>query len=47
MGAFGLRMDTTTLMLGLGAGLVLGIVGALPPTLRCLRMPIPVALKAA
>ena len=47
MGAFGLKMDTTTLMLGLGAGLTLGIVGALPPTIRCLRMPIPAALKAA
>ncbi|QNN25517.1 ABC transporter permease [Planctomycetales bacterium ZRK34] len=47
MGAFGLRMDTTTLMLGLGAGLLLGLIGALPPTVRCLRMPIPAALKAA
>lgn len=47
MGAFGLRMDATTLSTGLLAGLVLGIVGALPPAIRCLKMPITQALKAA
>jgi putative ABC transport system permease protein len=47
MGAFGLRMDATTLTIGLASGLVLGILGALPPALRCLRLPITQALKSA
>lgn len=46
MGAFGLVVDASTLALGLLAGLLLGLVGALPPAWRCLRMPIPVALRA-
>jgi ABC-type antimicrobial peptide transport system permease subunit len=46
MGAFGLRVDAPVLLLGLGAGLVLGVVGALPPAYRCLRLPIPESLKA-
>jgi hypothetical protein len=32
--------------LGLLTGLALGVVGALPPAIRCLRPTIPVALKA-
>lgn len=47
MGAFGLVIDGMTILIGLAAGLVLGFVGSLPPTLRCLRMPITEALKAA
>jgi len=47
MGAFGLQMDAVTLAIGLVSGLTLGIVGALPPAARCLRMPITQALKAA
>ncbi len=46
MGVFGLIVDAPVLAVGLGAGLALGIVGALPPAWRCLRLPIPVALKA-
>ena len=46
MGAFGLILDGPTIMLGLLAGLLLGFVGSLPPTLRCLRMPITQSLKA-
>lgn len=46
MGAFGLVMDGQTILIGLAAGLLLGIVGALPPTIRCLRMPITAALKS-
>lgn len=47
MGAFGLSVDTTVLMLGLLAGLSLGLFGALPPAWRCLKPPIAEALKAA
>lgn len=46
MGAFGLKIGPPVLVVGLLAGLGLGIVGALPPALRCLRLPIPEALKA-
>lgn len=46
MGAFGLALDAPTLGLGLVTGIMLGIVGSLPPTLNCLRLPIPEALKA-
>ena len=45
-GAFGLVVDGPVIAVGLGAGLVLGLVGALPPAWRCLRLDIPVALKA-
>lgn len=46
MGTFGLNIDAKVLLWALTAGLLLGIVGALPPAWRCLRMPIPDALKA-
>lgn len=46
MGAFGLALDAPTLSAGLGAGLLLGIVGSLPPTINCMRLPISEALKA-
>ncbi|MHC5114905.1 MAG: ABC transporter permease, partial [Planctomycetota bacterium] len=46
MGAFGLIVDHTVVLAALAAGLVLGVVGALPPAFRCLRMPISQALKA-
>lgn len=46
MGAFGLVVDTSVLMLSLIVGFALGLLGALPPALRCLRLPIPIALKA-
>lgn len=46
MGAFGLRVDPFVLGVGLSAGLILGLVGALPPAWRCLRLEIPEALKA-
>lgn len=47
MGAFGLRVDAPAIAIGLLAGLGLGLVGALPPARRALRLPIPEALKAA
>jgi putative ABC transport system permease protein len=47
MGVFQLTVDQHGLLLGLVAGLMVGIVGALPPAWRCLRMPITEALKAS
>lgn len=46
MGAFGLRIDAPALLVGLGAGLLLGLLGALPAAYRCLRLSIPVSLKS-
>lgn len=46
MGAFGLQVDGPVMAIGLASGIALGVAGALPPTLRCLRMPITEALKA-
>jgi putative ABC transport system permease protein len=46
-GVFGLVVDANVVGLGLIAGLLLGLVGALPPAFRCLRLPIPEALKAS
>ncbi len=46
MGAFMLRLDGVTLLYGLLTGLVIGIVGSLPPAWQALRMPVVDALKA-
>ena len=46
MGVFGLVIDSTVLLAGLAAGVVLGVAGALPPAWRCLRLPVSDALKA-
>ena len=45
-GVFGLTIDPTVLLLGVVAGVLLGLIGALPPTLRCLKLPITEALKS-
>jgi len=47
MGVFQLTIDHKVLLIGLVAGLFVGIIGALPPIWRCLAMPIDQALKAA
>jgi len=47
MGAFGLLLDGPTVGFGIAAGLMLGIIGSIPPAVRCLRMPIAEALKAS
>lgn len=47
MGSFAVRVDLVAVASGLLAGLFLGAVGAAVPALRCLRLPIPVALKSA
>jgi len=44
-GAFTLRMDPQTLQIGLVTGISLGLLGALPPALRCLGIPLPRALR--
>jgi ABC-type antimicrobial peptide transport system permease subunit len=46
MGAFTLRIDSVALLLGCGTGLLLGVVGALPPALRAMRLSITEGLKA-
>jgi ABC-type antimicrobial peptide transport system permease subunit len=46
MGAFALRIDSTALMLGCGTGLLLGLIGAIPPAIRAMRMPVAEGLKA-
>jgi putative ABC transport system permease protein len=46
MGAFGLVIDESVLAYGLAAGLLLGIAGAIPPAIHCLRLPITDALKS-
>lgn len=46
MGAFGLLVDAPTIGFGIVIGLLLGVVGSIPPALRCLRLPIAEALKA-
>ncbi len=46
MGAFGLIVDAPVIALGIGSGILLGCVGALPPAVRCLRLPVNEALRA-
>lgn len=46
MGAFTLRLDSAALAIGLITGLMIGLVGSLPPAWRALRMPVVDALKA-
>ena len=47
MGVFELVVDHKVLLIGLAAGLVMGVIGALPPAWRCLRLPIIEALRAS
>ena len=46
MGIFSMSIDAACVAWGLLAAAVLGIVGSLPPAIRCMRTPIPQALKA-
>jgi ABC-type lipoprotein release transport system permease subunit len=45
-GAFALRIDGAALLIGCGVGLLIGIVGALPPAIKALRLPVAESLKA-
>ncbi|MDG2477007.1 MAG: ABC transporter permease [Phycisphaerales bacterium] len=47
MGVFGISVDAGVLADGLAVGLLLGIAGASIPAFRCLRRPIPEALRAS
>ncbi len=46
MGAFTLRIDGVAILIGCGVGLLLGVVGALPPALKALRAEVAASLKA-
>lgn len=47
IGTFQLLLPPRVLLPGLAVGLALGIVGALPPAARCLRVPLPAALRSS
>ncbi len=46
MGAFTLRIDATGVLVGCGTGLALGVLGALPPAIRAMRLPVAESIKA-
>jgi ABC-type lipoprotein release transport system permease subunit len=46
MGAFTLRVDGPAVVIGCGTGLLLGVVGAIPPAIRAMRLLIAEGLKA-
>jgi putative ABC transport system permease protein len=46
MGAFQLRVDAAVMLIGVLSGCLVGLIGAIPPSIRCLRLPIPAALKS-
>lgn len=46
MGAFSLHIDSTALLIGCAVGLLLGLFGSIPPTIRALRMPVVDGLRA-
>lgn len=46
MGVFQLLVDDEVVVAGVLTGVVLGIAGSIPPAWRCLRLPIPEALKS-
>ncbi|WP_144976392.1 ABC transporter permease [Bremerella volcania] len=46
MGAFALRIDNVCILIGCLVGLLMGILGSLPPAFRALRMPVVDGLKS-
>ena len=44
-GTFQLSLGPETLFVGIVAGVILGLVGALPPAYRCLKPSLPQALR--
>ncbi len=47
IGTFRLLLTPGIILSGLISGVALGILGAIPPALRCLRAPLPTALRSA
>lgn len=46
MGAFTLRIDSVAILIGCGVGLLLGVLGSLPPAIKALRAEVAASLKA-
>lgn len=46
MGAFALRVDGIGVLVGCGTGLLMGLLGAIPPALKAMRLPIVEGCKA-
>ena len=46
MGSFAVSVDSAALAGALGAGLLLGLLGAIPAIFRCLTLSIPTALRS-
>jgi ABC-type antimicrobial peptide transport system permease subunit len=46
MGAFTLRIDSVAILIGCGVGILLGVLGSLPPALKALREEVATGLKA-
>lgn len=46
MGAFPLRIDSISILIGCTTGLLLGIIGAIPPSIRAMKMSVVDGLKA-
>ena len=46
MGAFALRIDSLAILIGCSVGLLLGVLGALPPALKALHASVAINLKA-
>jgi len=46
MGAFALQIDGVAVLIACGTGLTLGFLGAVPPAIRALRMPVVDGLKS-
>lgn len=46
MGAFTLRIDNVCVLIGCATGLLLGCLGAIPPAIKALKMPVVDGLKA-
>jgi putative ABC transport system permease protein len=46
MGAFSLNVDSITLLIGFGTGLLIGVMGSVPPAIRAMRLLVVEGLKA-
>ena len=46
MGAFALQIDSIAILIGCAVGMMLGVLGALPPAIKALRASVAVRLKS-